>query len=112
MLNRSRTFKKVSNGISFIDANHIFYVERIMAENRRKQGKELRALPLSLDMLETTTPFGNKWECAECGHEFHYEFGEFIPFKQLDVDEFEERWTCEVCINKNTNENYSKKENK
>ena len=111
MLNRSRTFKKVSNGISFIDATHIFYVERIMAENRQKQGKELRALvlPREFRLRKKQLP---DWECYECDNSFEFEFGEIVPVHQLDVDEFEERWTCEVCINKNTNENYNKKENK
>ena len=109
-MNRSRTFKKVSNGISFINATHIFYVERIMAENRRKQGKELRALVLPYDPPSAQNKF-KIWECYECDNSFELEFGEIVPVHQLDVDDFEERWVCEVCINKNTNENYNKKEN-
>lgn len=106
--NRSRCFEKRSNGISFTDPNHLIYVEKIMAKNRENRNEDLKVINLPEDPPTCLS------ECPACGDLFPTSFGEFIPFKQIDVDDFEERWECEVCINKTCNDDYiwKNKENK
>lgn len=56
--NGSRCFKNIANGISFVDVNHLMYVENIMRKNRENKliAKEI--------MKKRKLPHG---KCPECG---------------------------------------------
>ena len=89
--------KKNCNGYSGIDINHIFYAEKLIKERREKEGRELKALVLPEDKLE------HQNECFECEDIFEESFGDYVPVRQKDVDDFDEAWVCDVCLFKEDN---------
>lgn len=84
----SRDIKRTSKGISFVDVDHIFYAETIIAKKRREEGRSLKSLTIQ---EAEDRPCFICWDSEADGDWCNY---------NCVGDEGKEVWLCLDCIDK------------